>query len=244
MTTLGVFYGIGIGPGDPDLITLKAVNTLSRCRTVFVPKARATEESTALTIAGRHLHPQADIRELVFPMTMDKTKLRQSWIDNAGQVAAVLESGQDAAFLTLGDAMLYSTYIYLVRALRDILPAVDIVTIAGITAFSAAAALTHFPVGTGKLPATIVPTSDDLHELRAILQRKGTKVLMKIGRRLDAILEVLEAAGMLDRSLLVSRVGMDDQRIETDLRALRGRNSDVGYLSIILVPAAEEEIDS
>ncbi len=136
------------------------------------------------------------------------------------------------------------THSILGADIRKYLRKNDIVTIAGITAFSAAAALTHFPVGTGKLPATIVPTSDDLLELRAILQRKGTKVLMKIGRRLDAILEVLEAAGMLDRSLLVSRVGMDDQRIETDLRALRGRDSDVGYLSIILVPAAEEEMDS
>lgn len=240
----GVFYGIGIGPGDPDLITLKAADILSRCRTVFVPKARATEESTALSIAGRHLHPRADIRELVFPMTADKAKLRLSWIDNGRQVASVLESGADAAFLTLGDAMLYSTYIYLVRVLRDVLPGVRIVTVAGITAFSAAAALTHFPVGTGKLPVTIVPTSDDLVELRDILQRKGTKVLMKIGRRLDAILDVLEETGMLDRSLLVSRVGMDNQRVETDLRALRGRNSDVGYLSIILVPAAEEEMAS
>ncbi|RJQ66464.1 MAG: precorrin-2 C(20)-methyltransferase [Desulfobacteraceae bacterium] len=242
--TIGVFYGIGIGPGDPDLITLKAAKILSQCRTVFVPKARATEESTALGIAGKHLHPRADIRELVFPMTMDKAKLRQSWIDNAGQVAAALESGADAAFLTLGDAMLYSTYIYLVRALRDVLPGVEIITVAGITAFSAAAALTHFPVGTGKLPATIVPTSDDLDELRRILQRKGTKVLMKIGRRLDAILDVLEETGLLDGSLLVSRVGMDNQRVETELRALRGRNSDVGYLSIILVPAAEEEMTS
>ena len=242
--TIGVFYGIGIGPGDPDLITLKAAHILSQCRTVFVPKARATEESTALSIAGRHLHPQADICELVFPMTMDKTKLRQSWIDNARQVASALESGADAAFLTLGDAMLYSTYIYLVRALRDVLPGAAIITVAGITAFSAAAALTHFPVGTGKLPATIVPTSDDLAELREILQRKGTKVLMKIGRRLDAILEVLEETGMLDRSLLVSRVGLENQRIETDLRSLLGCNSDVGYLSIILVPAAEEEMAS
>jgi precorrin-2/cobalt-factor-2 C20-methyltransferase len=242
--TIGVFYGIGIGPGDPDLITIKAANILSQCKTVFVPKARATEESTALAIAAGHLHPRADIRELVFPMTMDKAKLRQSWIDNAEEVAAALKTGEDAAFLTLGDAMLYSTYIYLVRALRDVLPDAGIVTIAGITAFSAAAALTNFPVGTGKLPATIVPTSDDLAELREILQRKGTKVLMKIGRRLDAILEVLEEAGMLDRSLLVSRVGMDNQRVDTNLRALLGRNSDVGYLSIILVPAAEEELNA
>jgi precorrin-2/cobalt-factor-2 C20-methyltransferase len=242
--TLGVFYGIGVGPGDPDLMTLKAANILSRCTIVFVPKARATEESTALSIAAKHLHPRADIRELVFPMTTDRDKLRRSWIDNADAVAAVLTGGEDAAFLTLGDAMLYSTYIYLVRALRVVLPEAAIVTVAGITAFSAAAALTHFPVGTGKLPVTVVPTSDDLAQLREILQRKGTKVLMKIGRRLDAILEVLEETGLLDRSLLVSRVGMDQQRIETDLRALRGSSSDVGYLSIILVPADEEELEA
>jgi precorrin-2/cobalt-factor-2 C20-methyltransferase len=239
--TMGVFYGIGIGPGDPDLITIKAAGILSRCRTVFVPKTGEAENSLALAIAGKHLHHRADIHELVFPMTRDREKLRRSWSDNAQEVAAVLEQGRDAAFLTLGDSLLYSTYIYLVRALRRLQPRAEVVTIPGITAFSAAAAQTHFPVGTGKQPVTIVPASDDLDELRRILDRKGTKVLMKIGRRLDAVLEVLALTGDLKRSVLVSRAGMENQRIETDLKALRGRNSPVGYLSIILVAADEQE---
>lgn len=241
--TMGVFYGIGIGPGDPDLITLKAAKILSDCRTVFVPKSGEAEKSLALAIAGRHLHPQSEIHELVFPMTRDREKLRKSWTDNARQVAEVLEQGRDAAFLTLGDVLLYSTYIYLVRALRRVQPLAETVAVPGVTAFSAAAAQTRFPIGTGKQPVTIVPTSDDLDELRRILDRKGTKVLMKIGRRLDAVLEVLAQTGDLHRSVLVSRAGMQDQRIETDLQALRGRSSPVGYLSIILVAADEQEAD-
>ncbi len=241
MTSLGTFYGIGIGPGDPDLITVKAATVLGQCRTVFVPKSKITEESTALGIAGKHLHPEAVVRELIFPMTMDREKLRRSWMDNARQVAEVLRAGENAVFLTLGDALLYSTYIYLVRSLRETLPAAVIATVPGITAFSAAAALTHFPIGTGKQPVTIVPTSDDLAELRLILQRRGTKVLMKIGRRLEGILALLQETGIIDRCILVSRAGMAEQRIETDLAALIGKDGDVGYLSIILVPAAEAE---
>lgn len=239
---LGIFYGIGIGPGDPDLITVKAAHLLSTCPMVFVPKPGQGEESTALSIGAAHLNPAADIGELVFPMTTDRATLDRSWIDNARQVATALESGRDAAFLTLGDAMLYSTYIYLVRALRTILPQARIVTVPGITAFSAAAALTCFPVGIGKRPVTIVPTSDDIADLRRVLEQPGTKVLMKIGRRLDTILDLLDQIAIIDQCVLISRAGMADQHIVTDLRSLRGQHGTIGYLSIILVPDILAEV--
>lgn len=237
----GVFYGIGIGPGDPDLITVKAVKILSTCPVVFVPKTGKGEESTAHTIAAAHLSPAAEIRELVFPMTTDPATLESFWRDNARQVAAVLEKGRDAAFLTLGDAMLYSTFIYLAEALQAVLPQAAIVTVPGITAFSAAAALTRFAVGVGKQPVTIVPTSDDLEELRRLLALPGTKVLMKIGRRLEAILAILDELGLLEGSVLVSRAGMSEQQIVTDLRTLRGQESRIGYLAVMLVSGTTGE---
>lgn len=233
--TLGTLYGIGIGPGDPDLITVKGANLLRRCRHVFVPKARIAAGSLALSIAGPHVPPEATLHELVFPMTTDGAELGARWRESAKQVAAVLRAGDDACFITLGDPFLYSTYIYLLRALRQELPAARVVTVPGVAAFSAAAALAGFPVGEAKKPVTIVPTSDDLEQVRRALGGGGTVVLMKIGKRLREILKLLQDSGLLERSVLVSRVGLPEERLETDLRRLKDSGTEAEYLAVILV---------
>ncbi|NQT85265.1 precorrin-2 C(20)-methyltransferase [bacterium] len=234
----GTLYGIGVGPGDPELLTLKGASLLAQCRHVFVPKARKKAESVALAIAGKHLPRNADVQQLVFPMTTDKETLARRWDESAAQVDAVLAAGEDACFLTLGDPMLYSTYIYLLRALLRRAPDAQVVTVPGITSFSAAAALTAFPIGEAKEPITVVPTADDLTDVRRALAVGGTVVLMKIGARLPAIIDALEEANALDDAVLVARAGQPGQRIETDLRALRD-DAEVGYLSIILVHPAK-----
>jgi len=235
--SLGTFYGIGVGPGDPELLTVKAATILGRCPHVFVPKARMDGDSVALEIARRYVHGGACIHELVFPMTMDREELARSWNASAGTIAEVLESGADACFLTLGDSLLYSTYIYLLRGLKALLPSVKVVTVPGITSYSAVAALTDFALGEGKEPVTIVPTADDLTAVRKALQTGGTIVLMKIGKRLADILDILEEAGAIDDAVFVARAGLPDQRVEIDLRKLRGEDPQTGYLSVILVHA-------
>ncbi len=174
-------------------------------------------------------------------MTTDKDLLKKHWEEAARMIAEVLETGSDACFLTLGDAFLYSTYIYMVRALRRRLPDAKIITVPGIPAFSAAAALAEFPVGEAKEPVTIIPTADDLEEVRRSLATGGTVILMKIGKRLGRILDLLESSGALNRSVFRSRAGMDNQRIVRDLRELKGEEADTGYLSIILVRGKDEE---
>jgi len=216
-------------------MTFKGVKVLGKCPHVFVPKARQDAESLALNIARKHVNPEAKIHEILFPMTTDKKELEERWEESARQIAEVLETGSDACFLTLGDAFLYSTYIYMLRALRRRLPEADVVTIPGITAFSAAAAVSEFPVGEAKEPVTIVPTADDLDEVKRAIRSGGTVVLMKIGKRLDRILEVLESEGAIGRSVFVSHVGLENQRVVKDLNMLKGGDTDRGYLSVILV---------
>ena len=234
---LGTLYGIGIGPGDPELITLKGSKILSQCMTVIVPKTGMASQSVALTIARQHVHPEAQVLEVIFPMIRDRTELQRYWENSALEVRTVLEKGEDACFLTLGDALLYSTYIYLVRALRKMLPELKIVTVPGITAFSAAAALTEFTIGEAKQIVTIVPTADDLGSVRRALQTGDTVILMKIGNRLESILDLMEEVGVIDSSVLVSRAGLDEQQVVTDLKSLRGEDPKIGYLSIILIHA-------
>ena len=233
--SLGTFYGMGVGPGDPELLTVKAVSILGRCPHVVVPKAKADGGSVALEIAGRHVHDGATVHELVFPMTTDKAELSRSWNESAQTIATLLETGADVCFLTLGDALVYSTYIYLLRELKAILPALKVVTVPGITSFSAVAALTDFPLGEGKAPITIVPTADDLSAVRRAIQTGGTVVLMKIGKRLGDILDILEETGVIGDAVFVQRAGQPTQRVELDLRKLRDAEAEAGYLSVILI---------
>jgi precorrin-2/cobalt-factor-2 C20-methyltransferase len=233
----GTFYGVGVGPGDPELVTVKAASILQSCPHVFVPKARTGTESVAREIAQRYVRSDAQVQELVFPMSADATVLATSWRQSAEVIAPVLESGADACFLTLGDPLVYSTYIYLLRALKLRLPEVETVTVPGITSFCAAAALTQVPLGEGKEPITIVPTADDLTAVRRALETGGSVVLMKIGQRLPQILDVLQESGRIDGGVFVSRAGMKDEYVELDLRKLRGGDPQLGYLSIMIVRA-------
>ncbi|HCS76826.1 MAG TPA: precorrin-2 C(20)-methyltransferase [Syntrophaceae bacterium] len=233
----GILYGVGVGPGDPELITVKGARILGVCRYVFAPKAKAAVQSTALKIARPYLHDTAEIHELLFPMSPDPDELSRSWADAASRIAAVLEQGQDACFLTLGDPFLYSTYIYLLRALRARLTAVRIQTVPGITAFCAAASAAEFPVGEGKSPVTILPADDDEAGLMRALEKGGTVAVMKIGKRLPAVIDILETQGLLDHAVYISRVGMQDERLETNLRLLRHEGEETGYLSVILISA-------
>ena len=235
--SLGTLYGIGVGPGDPQWMTVKAVGILSTCRHVCVPKSALAADSVALEIARDYLRPDAVVHEQSYPMTADPGILREHWQRAAQEVHAILARGEDCCFLTLGDALLYSTYIYLLRELRAIEPALQVVTVPGVTAFSAAAALANRPLGEGKQLLTIVPASDDLDQFAAALDRGGTVVLMKVGRRLARVLDELEARNLSEQTIFVSRAGMTQQQVETDVRRLRGLSDKAGYLSIVIVQA-------
>ena len=233
----GTLYGVGVGPGDPKLITVKGREVIGACRHVFAPKARIKAESLALQIAGRYAGPDAQIHEVVFPMVEDESVLERHWSECAAGIVALLDAGDDVCFLTLGDTLLYSTHIYLVRAVKALSPAASVVNIPGVNAYSAAAALTGFPLGEGKKPLLVIPVSDDLEVVREAIDGDRTVVLMKVGKRLPEIVALLEARGLACRSVFVARAGLEGERIETDLTKLKGKGEALGYLSVILIPA-------
>jgi len=230
----GCFYGIGVGPGDPELLTVKAVKILARCGHVFVPRPAVNSESLALNIAREFIRPDAQIHELEFPMTTDPDELSRSWSESAREVLSVTERGEDACFLTLGDALLYSTYIYLLRELRALSPGIEVVAVPGVTSFAAAAALTDFPLGEGREQLRIIPAIDDMDAVSAALAADGTIVLMKIGKRLQPVLRMLQDAGRLDGGVFVARAGQTGQIIETNLEKLKESGAEAGYMSVIL----------
>ena len=167
-------------------------------------------------------------------MTTDPEKLSQCWSQSARKVLDVTDLGEDACFLTLGDAMLYSTYIYLLRELRALSPDLEVVTVPGVTSFAAAAALTDFPLGEGREQLRIVPAIDDMDAVRDALAADGTTVLMKIGKRLQPVLQLLQDTGRFSNSVFVARAGQTGQIVETDLEKLKESAEEAGYMSVIL----------
>ena len=153
----GHLYGIGVGPGDPELLTMKAARILGCVDLILAASSTKNEGSLALDIARPHLSPGAEIISLGFPMTRSGDALRAAWEENARLVLAELEKGRDAAFLTLGDPMLYSTFAYLLRTLRGLAPDQSVTVVPGITSFQAAAAATETVLAEGSENLLVLP---------------------------------------------------------------------------------------
>lgn len=238
---MGVLYGISLGPGDPDLITVKGAAILSACRHIFVPRGREGSEHTVAALAAKHLNPEADVHEIIFPTSTDRCEVEAAWAESSPAMVELLQQGEDIAVAVRGNILLYSNYARLLRVLRRHIPDLSVITIPGITPFVAASALTNFPLGRAKEPITILPGADDLEEIRRAIAAGNTLVLMNVGRRLGNILDVLEAAGAIGRSVFVSHAGMDQQFVETDLRNLRGHDPEAQHLSTILIGGRTED---
>ncbi len=233
MNKPGKFYGVGIGPGDPQLLTLRAKQVLEQVGVIFVPKADAKKESLAGNIISQVIATEAEMLELVFPMTKDRRVLEGFWGEAADKIGERISRGQEAAFVTLGDPLMYSTYIYLLGLMKKRCPKLKIETIPGVTSYSAAAASANLPLVEGDDRLAIVPVCHHMDNLPDIISGFETTVLMKIGKRLDRVIDTLEDMGLIEHAVFISRVGDKNECVETDLRRVRGSNQ--GYLSIIIV---------
>jgi len=230
--TKGTLYGIGVGPGDPELITLKAAKILGRVPRIFTAASSRNDYSIALDIVRPHISG-AEISHLPFPMSRDKASLALAHDGNAQKVLEVLDAGRDAAFLTLGDPLMYSTFGLLVAAMLRIRPESRIVTIPGITSFSAAASRLNLPLAQEEEICVIISGAKGSERLKDAAKVADTVIILKVYRYLDEILDTLDGLGLLDSSILVSRCGMEDEWIARDVRSLRGKS--LPYLSLLVV---------
>lgn len=233
--SLGTFYAVGVGPGEPELLTLKAVRLLREAQHICVPFSRMTTQTWVADVVQQYARKDADITDVTFSLGQNSEERELHWKNTAGRIIEQLKRGDDVVFVTLGDPLLYSTAIYLIRALREQWQDVAIDIVPGISAYAHCAALTGFALGEGTKPVTILPTITAIADLQSAIERGGTLVLMKIGRHLQAIIDLLDENRLLDQSVFVARAGLPDQRIETDLRVLRGADSAAGNLAIILI---------
>lgn len=230
----GAFYGVGVGPGDPELITIKAVNVLKAADIVAVPRSADKGSSRALDIVkGIVDFNGKEILELPFPMTKDRAALEASRRQAASSVAERLAAGQDVAFITLGDPLFFSTFSYLVPFIKEFEPGAAIKSVPGVTSFSAAASCLSVPLAETDERVIIVPAAYELDKVREALSSADTIVLMKVNRAIDGIIDLLSEAGLADKAFFVSRAGWPGEELITDIAGLRGSKPD--YFSMIII---------
>jgi len=203
MTPLGTLYGVGVGPGDPELLTLKAVRILSEVPVVAGPAEPDGRPGLAFRIADRHVPPET--ARLALP--------REAWPSAGERVAAELRAGRSVAFITMGDPLVYSTFAYLMQAVRERLPDTPIVVIPGVSSVQAAAADLRAALANGVERVAILPAMYHADELRDALRDFDTVVLLKVRDVLSDVLAVLRESGRLRHAALVEWAGGPDTRI-------------------------------
>ena len=220
------FYGVGVGPGDPELLTLKAVRIIEECDVLAVP-GRTKEDSVAYGIALAAVSGIAQKETICIhmPMTKDEKKLKESHENGAAQIIRLLEQGRSVAFLTLGDPTIYSTYLYLQKLVQE--AGFETEIISGIASFLAAGAALNTGLVEKEQQLHIIPSS---YETRDALDLPGTKVLMKAGKKMPL---VKEAVARMDADVyMVENCGMAGERICQGADEIP---EDAGYYSLIIV---------
>jgi len=229
----GKLYGIGLGPGNPNLLTLKAVQVLQEIPVIFVPRSNFRDTGLAHSIIATFLRPEQEIRELFFPMTDNQAKLKKAWQEAVLAVAGVLDEGLNAAFVTIGDSTLYSTYSYLLEELKETRPELEIETIPGISSFSAAASMMNRALVVGEESLAIVPATKNKDFLYQVLSAFDSVILLKVASVLSKILDILDELDRLEDSAFVCRCGFPDQFWKENLSKKEDLPKD--YLSLIMV---------
>lgn len=226
----GIFYGIGVGPGDPELLTLKAVNVIKNSNVIVAPKTEKNSDSLALNIVKPYLRADVEIVYQTFLMVRDFQKMPSRFEDNVQEILSYLREDKNVGFLTLGDPMFFSTYIYIFQRLKNC--GAEIETVAGVPAFLAIAAKIGYPLAYGNDILSIIPATAENEKISAALKTSDAAVLMKVYKNFGEIAEILSAENLTENAALVSRCGLDDEKISNDINSCKNEN--LNYLSTIL----------
>lgn len=227
----GVFYGIGIGPGDPELVTLKAARILRACDVIFTVVSAHAEESVSETIV-RQLEPKGRFVRLVFSMSKDAKKRRRQVQDNADIIIRELEQGHSCAFATLGDALSYSTFGYILPLLHTALPGLTIEIVPGITSWSTLATKAGRVLAENREELRVIPsfTADTADTI--VFEPGVTYVLLKTYHSRDALLKRLAREPDLE-VIYGEKLTQEGEYVTTSVEDIAARPDT--YLSLMLV---------
>lgn len=248
----GKLYVIGVGPGDPELLTLKAVKILKEIPCICVPKGREEGSSLALSIIKGAVNISGkEIMEAYFPMRKTRAKSRgqraegkndnpgshsceldSKWQETIEAVYSRLNKGIDVAFITIGDPAIYSTFFYLYSRLLELNPELNIEIIPGVSSINAAASRAKISLGLADERIAILP-ANYVNDLKETLERFDTVVLMKVHRVFDDVLKTLKEMNLLHNAIYISKAGMEGEDIFKDIRDIKEK--DLNYFSMVIV---------
>jgi len=245
---------IGIGPGDPELLTLKAVRVIRDSPVICVPKGREEGRSLALSIVEKAVDLSGkEIIEAHFPMMKTREQrsgeenvgaiypegtshelplLDTKWDETVSAISGKLKKGADVAFLTLGDPAIYSTFFYLYDKLLAAMPELDIEIVPGISSINASASRLNMSLGLGNDKIAVLP-ANYMGDLRTILGTFDTVVLMKVNKVFNEVLGLLDGMGLVENARCISKVGMKDEKIFEDIREIK--QEELNYFSMVIV---------
>ena len=223
----GKFYGIGVGVGDPENITVKATKKLHEVDVIVLPEAKSGEGSTAFNIVKEYVKPDVEQLFLEFPMIKDVEARKVFRKNNADKISEELEKGKKVAFLTIGDPMTYSTYTYVLEHIAD---DVEVETIAGITSFNSIAARLNVPlmIGDEDLKVVSVNRKTDIYKE---IENNDNLVLMKISRNFEKIKKAIIETGNKENTVIVSDCGKDNEVVYWDIESVE----EVPYFSTMIL---------
>ena len=225
----GTFYIVGIGPGDPELITLKAVKILNLCPVIAAPRTKSGE-TLALDICSSAIDMSSKTLEFLdFSMSRDQTVRIEAHKIAAEKIMQYLDKGLDVAMPNLGDVSIYATGSYMLEILKNAGYKTEMIP--GVPSFCAVAAKLNTSLTEIDTPLHIAPGSGDIADL---IKLHGTKVLMKSGKQLPHVLSQLNEAGLLHKSMLVKNCGLDDEEVYEDL-GVSSPAEDAGYFVTLIV---------
>ena len=223
----GILYGISVGPGDPELMTMKALRILKACPVWAMPRTSG-DDTVALDIVRQVVPAEGkEILPLDFVMTRDPAALEQQHQRLAALLQEALDAGRDTAVVNLGDVSIYSTFSYLAQLLAP--KGYEVSWVPGVPSFWAAACALGVSLTEAKKPLHIFPGSYDIAKA---LSSEGGKVLMKSGKQLPQVLDAIAQAGLREKAAMVSNCGMENQKLCPNLEEAQGTE---GYFTTILV---------
>ncbi len=219
----GVLYGVGVGPGDPELLTLKAARVLNMVDMVFAAASTKNAYSLALSIAKPHIPDATPVRMLYFPMTSNQDEKEAAWKEHAETIIKHLEQGFKIAFIALGDVMTYSTFGYILKNVQELGPRFPIISIPGITSYQAAAASVNIPLVEGEESLVLTSGAGGGDRLREFVAKPECVVFLKAYRNVEDIVLAIEEAGVYQESIGISNCGQKDEKIFRDINELGDR---------------------
>jgi precorrin-2/cobalt-factor-2 C20-methyltransferase len=244
----GTLRVAGVGPGDPELMTVRAVKVIQQTDILCVPKGREVGSSLALSIAAKAVNLDGkEIIEAYFPMKKTRNEgsgvrgqgsaerddeLNQKWNETVQAILNKLKKGSDVVFLTLGDPMIYSTFFYLYDRLKEALPDLNIEIIPGVSSINASAARASVSLGLANEKIAILP-ANYMEDLKDTLKVFDTVVLMKVNKVWSEIIQLLTDMNIIEQSVFISRATMEDEQIFHNIRDVQ--QDELNYFSMVIV---------